>query len=264
MTDVLRYYEQPLNEPIRLCLRLEHLFLQADHSLGGSTPCDARLCLQAVLEILSVMDRPDLKTKLVTALTAHAKRLTQLEANPEVDNHKLEQLLNQLDSLIDQLHGDSKKMAASLRADPFLSTVRQFSANPGGACNFSVPRYQCWLTQPANHRRATLDHWLATLRPLRAAMTLLLQLTRAQAMQKNVLAKQGFYQAALDPAQQLQMIRVCLGSPNENMTPMPVYPEISIGRHRLSIYFYQLGQLSGDPAIKVTTDLPFTLIYCLF
>jgi cell division protein ZapD len=58
-------YEQPVNEHVRVCLRLEQLFNQTLHWMRGTSAWDSRAAISALLEILNVLDRPDLKAKLV-------------------------------------------------------------------------------------------------------------------------------------------------------------------------------------------------------
>ncbi|WP_280123488.1 cell division protein ZapD [Coxiella endosymbiont of Ornithodoros amblus] len=62
-------YEQPLNEPMRICLRLEHLFRQLHEHISEPALAASHLAMLALLKALNVIDRPDLKTKLTQTLT---------------------------------------------------------------------------------------------------------------------------------------------------------------------------------------------------
>ena len=48
-------YEQPLNEHMRVCLRLEHLFTQLHYGLDGAHALDSRSALAALVEILNLL-----------------------------------------------------------------------------------------------------------------------------------------------------------------------------------------------------------------
>src|SRR3990167_4743370 len=61
-------YEQPLNEIIRVCLRLELLFQQIDHRLNDISILGTREIVSLVINVLNILDRPDLKAKLAKEL----------------------------------------------------------------------------------------------------------------------------------------------------------------------------------------------------
>lgn len=248
-------FEQPLNEHMRLCLRLEHLFHQLSDNMNEDSSWHSRLALSAMNEMLLVIDRPDLKSKLTKALSQHTTALTQLEQSPRVDSSKLREILDDLDRLIDTLYTMPGKIGAPLRENEFLTTIRQYSNNPGGASNFSLPAYQLWLDQPASQRIQTMNAWFKHFELLRDVVTLLLQLTRHSTKQTSKVAAEGFYQQALDPNAPCEMVRVSL--PLE----LKIYPEISVGRHRMSVRFFH-ENMHGR-ARQVQEDVTFSLTCCV-
>jgi cell division protein ZapD len=58
-------YEFPLNERMRVFIRLEQLFLQLDHFLAGSSIWDKRASVGTLVDILQVFSRHDLKAETV-------------------------------------------------------------------------------------------------------------------------------------------------------------------------------------------------------
>lgn len=254
-------FEQPLNEQIRICLRLEHLFNYLQHNLKDPSTWGSRSVLSTLLEILNVTDRPDLKTKLAKGLSNQAVALSELERFPEVDSKKLKGILEELDKLIDSLHAIQGKIGHVLRENEFIKTIRQHSINPGGACNFSTPAYYLWLEQPLTQRQFDLHAWLAELDQLQHIVQLLLQLTRNGSNSVWHIAEQGFYQQALDTKIDCQMIRVTL--PMSPETHPQVYPEISVGRHRLSIYFHVPNFQDFARSQKASGNIEFKLTCCV-
>jgi len=246
-------FEQPLNEHMRACLRLEHLFSQIQQTIDQPSEWASRSCLHSLLKILNVVDRPDLKNKFTKALSDHASVLTQLERNPQVDSTKLRVFLDQLDALIDQLYAMNGKIGQCLGENDFLAGVRSHMNNPGGPCNFSIPSYQLWLNQPDHQRSQDLQRWHDEFAILEKAVQLLLQLTREFTKPNKHLAEGGFYQQALDSNSHGEMVRVIVPS------SLNIFPEISVGRHRLSVRFYQ-GDLLQKP--RQTSDaVQFVLMY---
>ena len=248
MSNQMITFEQPLNELIRICLRLEHLFeiITFHHKQHSTT--NSRCALTAMLDVLNVIERPDLKTKLVKALTKHANRLSNLEKMHNVDQNKLAACLAELDTLIDVLHTQPGRIGQALKDNDFLATVRQRLSIPAGDCNFNLPCYQRWLAQNASERIANLHEWMQSYTHLKAATDLLLKLTRQSAPPVSLNIADGFHQQNLDPNNAWQLLRLSIVSlPNLNM-----YPEVSVGPHRLSIRIHEMNT-NGRPSQSMHT-----------
>ena len=97
LTNSSIVYEQPFNELTRVCLRCAFLFQKIEHYKEQSNPWDSRECLQSILEVVSLMDRPELKTNLHKALVRYQLYLRGLTQQPHVDPTKLEAVLFQLE-----------------------------------------------------------------------------------------------------------------------------------------------------------------------
>ena len=247
-------FEQPVNDHIRVCLRLEHLFQLITHNISSHSTSSHRIAIESMLGALNVIDRPDLKSKLTKALSTHASHLSVLEKSSKVDSQKLRLILSELDQLIDSLYGSHDKIAHQLRQNPFLATIRQHMGNPGGACPFSTPAYHIWLNLPAEQRIEQLNQWVNEFGQLKKAMQLLLQLTRGSKTMGEVLAENGFYQENLDASAPVELIRIAI--PLRVLT----YPEISVGRHRLSVRFIDFN-LSERASTK-QANFTFKLACC--
>ncbi|HVV68115.1 MAG TPA: cell division protein ZapD [Gammaproteobacteria bacterium] len=255
MPDSIITFEQPLNEYVRVCLRLEHLFADINQHINGQNQWETRIAVSAMLEALNVIDRPDLKSKISKALTQHAHALSQLEEKPNVDREKLGEILTELVQLTDNLYKNQDKMGHNLRSNSFLNSIRQHMANPGGASAFSTPAYHLWLQQPAEVRQRHLSEWYSEFDQINVAVKLLLQLTRGSTMPQSLIATQGFYQQALDPKFAYHLVRVSVP------LKLQIYPEISVGKHRLSVRFLELNV--ADRACQSMEDIPFELTCCL-
>lgn len=249
-------YEQPINEHVRVCLRLEHLFNQVQHWMYGTSQFDSRAALIALLEILNVLDRPDLKSKLVKELSRYATLLSRFEETPHIDKGKLSAILHELEHTVRNLHVTQGRLAQSLRDNEFLMQTRQYLLNSGGGCSFDVPAYHYWLHQSPSERISQLSHWLSALKVVQTAVELMLRLIRQSSAPQLHVAHEGFYQAALDSSLPCQLVRVVVPY------GAGVYPEISVGRHGISVRFYMLNL--AERAIQTTEDVRFQLICCVF
>lgn len=254
MTDNIIHYEQPLNEYLRVCLRLEHLFQQAQHFTTQASLVDTRAAITAILEILNILERPDLKTRWIKALSQHALRLSSLEHAPDIDHKKLKDLLANLDRLIDYLHSIPSKLGQGLRDNEFLNSIRVYLNKPGGLSDFNCPAYYFWLQQTPEQRSYKLLKWFQELEQVKIIVTVLLQLIRENTSFQLKFAMQGFYQETLDASIAYQMIRISL--PIERK----VFPEINFGRNRLAIHF--VTPSFDTRPVRATHEIQFKLACC--
>lgn len=248
-------YEQPLNELMRFCLRLEYLFAQAQYYLSENTIWDVRAALTAIMDILNIVDRPDIKSKLTNALQLHYSTLIQLEHSPDIDKKKLQEVLKQLNDSQEIIHSIHGKLGQNLRDNEFLTSIRQRLITPAGTCDFSIPAYHLWLQQPVDIQRKELSEWYYTFDQLQVIINLVLQLTRDSSTPKIRTALKGFYQEALSPNIPYQMIRLSIPLKNK------IYPNISVGRHLVSVYMFIFNG-SNNRATQFVDDLDFELTLC--
>ncbi|OAI49500.1 hypothetical protein AYO45_07030, partial [Gammaproteobacteria bacterium SCGC AG-212-F23] len=229
--ETLTTYEQPLNELTRVFLRVELLFLQIDHQIQDLSPFGTRNLIATLINLLQVLDRPDLKAKLAKELTYQIAFLNRLQQTPEVHQEKLQSTLHQLEELFRHFIDSNRKIAQNLREIELLNNLRLHLASPGGGCSFDIPVYHYWLQQPAEKREENIRGWLLELKQVRTTVFLILQLIRESGKTQTKNAEHGFYQELLDPQTNLRLLRVSLSA------SLPAYPEISIGRHFLSVRF---------------------------
>jgi len=247
-------YEQPLNETIRLCLRLEYLFQEVSAYIELESEWDSRVALDTILETLSVVERPDLKNKLGQILNQYVATFSHLEKSEDIDKKVLRTTLDQLNKAISIVHSSHSKIGQDLRENEFLSTIQQRRTIPAGTCPFNSPAYHLWLHQPVNIRLKNLELWFESFSSLRNIVDLILKLTRDGALVETQIAKNGFYQTGLDPAIAYQIIGIELAAKEK------LYPEISVGRYRLTVHFFELNL--KDRARQTSYDVQFKLKYC--
>lgn len=253
MADIL-IYEQPLNETIRLCLRLEYLFQQVSAFIELESEWDSRVALDTILETLSVIERPDLKNKLGQILNQYIATFSHLANSEDIDKKALKIILEQLNKAINVVHTNHSKIGQDLRENEFLNSILQRRTTPAGTCPFNAPAYYLWLHQPINMRLRNLALWFDSFMPLRNIIELILRLTRDSGIVETQVAKNGFYQIGLDPNIAYQIIGIEIAAKEK------MYPEISVGRYRLTIHFFELNL--KDRARQAAYDVQFKLKYC--
>lgn len=253
MQDTITY-DQPLNEVIRVCLRLEQLFDQIDHQLGDTSMLGTRNVINFIINVLHILDRPDLKAKLAKELSHHLANLMRYNNAPEVDESKLTLVTAQLEEHSRSLIDTSGKIGYRLRDVELLNTLRLHLASPGGGCSFDIPIYHYWLQQPAEERLQTINDWLNEFTQIRTVIALILDLVRNNGKIEEKTAVHGFHQELLDPQSNLRMIRIAIAR------NIAAYPEISIGRHFLSVRFFSPD--INKRSTQYAGNLLFLITYC--
>ena len=247
-------YEQPLNERARSLLRMEFLFEQARaHTFRHST-WDSRAALRALFDLMSVFTRSDIKTEIMKELERQASFLDRLAENPQVDSSRLNEILAEMDALIDRLY-TLQTQTLEFRDNDFLTSIKQRSTIAGGCCDFDLPAFHYWLSQPEEKRILDIQAWLEPFDPIRQAVILLLRLIRDSGEPTEEIASGGFFQRTLDPSHSCQLIRVALP---ENS---PYFPEVSGSKHRFNIRFMK-HSLSERPT-QASDDIDFILTCCI-
>lgn len=257
MTTEYIIYEFPLNERMRVFIRLEQLFLQLDHFLAGSGTWDKRATVSTLVDILQVFSRHDLKAETIKELERHSNRLKQLSNLEGIDTKRLRKILDDLNSTSKILYTTNGKIDLSSMNSDLFQTISQRSAIPGGTCSFDLPAYHFWLEQSKELQDKDLDAWVGLFAPIRKAVDLILNFIRLNGGTSNETAHMGFYQANLDQTQPYQILIIKL------LKTTPYFAEISGGKHRFTARFMHSSAGNIRPK-QADTDVDFLLSYCVF
>ncbi len=166
MSNQTIIFEQPVNELLRVCLRVEHLLELAENSLRNTTLHDTRTTISAMADILSVTERPDLRGKFIKEFLRQTANLQRFMNEPHIDQTRLNTALLGLEQITQLLQNSNGKFGAKLRDNEFIVNIRQHLAMPGGTCSFDTPSFYYFLRQPAKERHTKLVEWLSELEDL--------------------------------------------------------------------------------------------------
>ena len=248
-------YEHPLNERIRLFLRLERLFQRIDHHAHLNSIWDSQASIRLILELSELTNRGDLKTEVMKELERHNSSLKPLLDDPEVDHSRLEALLDKQQRLMSSVYDSDGKLTKNIRNSELLNGIQQRVCVPGGGCDFDLPLYHQWLQKPLNTRLEQIHTWVKPYDHVREAILLSLEVMRLSANTQQVKAEQGFYDQTVDTNHPLQLLRIILSPGTE------AYPEVSAGKHRFSIRFFNMPNTDERP-IQVKENIDFSLSSC--
>jgi cell division protein ZapD len=248
-------YEQPLNERMRTFLRLEFLYQQLCYHLEQRDPWSTRAAVGAILEILTITARGDVRSDVLKELERQIAVIHEYQTKPGADSERVHAIVANLAKLRTDLNATGGNFLQRLRDSEFLNAIKHRSAIPGGTCEFDLPDYAHWLSQPFEVRAAALNDWVVNVRPLGDAVVELLWLTRQNTHPRRETATAGVYQLNLDKSMQVQLLRITLPAGGE------LYPEISGSHHRCTIRFLKWSDVSVRPA-QTDQDVAFLLTTC--
>jgi len=255
MSAKYQTYEQPLNERIRMCLRVETLMKRFAYYEALKGDWSAYGALVTILEITALLERGDLKQELMKEVERQLGALKALSQHEDVDHSKLDLILSKQKHSLDRLHNLDGKLGDHLKRNDFLLGIKQRTSIPGGSCDFDLPQLRFWLNQSHEQRSSDLRNWAAPYLELEQVIDLILKTLRDSANARAVIAENGFYQKPLDTKQSTQLIRISVAG------DATLYPEISAGKHRYSVRFMRVNP--GDvPPAQVKENVEFLLSRC--
>lgn len=249
-------YEQPLNERIRTLLRLEYLFKLVDHYMAGETEWDVRSVLDTLLDLTDLTARTDIKNELLKELERHATIFRSLQKNPGVDPDRLDILLNDIHKYLEKLRDMYCLPGQALKQNELINSIKQRNAISGGTCNFDLPAYHQWLNRPLSYQRQLLEEWQKDLAVIKNGVMLVLGLIRNSSNPSSETAGKGFFQKSMEQSSNCQLIRVVIASDSR------FYPEISAGKHRVTIRFMEQEDTCSRP-VQADRDVDFELHCCV-
>lgn len=248
-------FEQPLNERMRTFLRLDFLYSQALYHNEMGSQWGTRAAVTSLIDILAIITRSDVRSDALKELERQLTLLGEFQSKPGVDTSRLKTLIANLTRLRSELMNAGVANLQPLRDSDFLNAIKHRSSIPGGTCEFDLPDYLYWLSQPDEARIRAFNQWLTVLRPLCDAVSELIWLTRQNGRTRQETAPGGNFTITFDRENPLQLLRIALPA------SMGLYPEVSGSHHRCNVRFLTWKGLSERPA-QADTDVRFLLTTC--
>ncbi|MEQ1636927.1 MAG: cell division protein ZapD [Methylococcales bacterium] len=250
-------YEFPLNERIRVFIRIEQLFMQLQHFLQETTVSDTRAAIKTLMDLLAIFSRNDIKSEILKEIDRHAKAFGLMTNIPGVDTEKLKAILHDLDQMGRRLYANNEKLGVSVMQSDLFQSISQRSSIPGGTCSFDLPAFHYWLEQDDSVLRNDLEQWTQPFNDINQAINMLLNFIRKSGRTTNEVAEAGFFQLALDSNQLYQLLLIKMDR------SLPYFAETSGGKHRFTIRFMSPSAENTRPS-QTLVNVPFTLICCAF
>jgi len=230
-------YEQPLNEKMRLFMRLSHLMNRYNHHLETPTPESCQAAVMILLEIYSLTSRLDVKNSALHIMDSISQSIRENRDFDSSEQVRMNRYLEKFEEKSKQVYGLSGQLGQHLKAHNFLNILKQRAAIAGGINGIDIPLFNYWLSLPEKKRINDLNDWIQPYKTAYGAIELLMEVILHNKETKTLVAEGGFYQASLGLEKEYQILSVELPLSAE------IYPEISAGKQRFSIRFVDASTL---------------------
>jgi len=104
MSPKYQTFEQPLNERIRMCLRIETLMKRYHYFEALKGDWSAYNAMLTILELTALLERGDFKQELMKELERQHVALKALSKHQEIDQSKLDLILSKQKIALDRIH----------------------------------------------------------------------------------------------------------------------------------------------------------------
>lgn len=243
-------YEHPLNEKLRTFMRVEHLLTQVNNNKTLEHEFQYLAFFDALFALIDLLDRNDIRAELSKELDRNEQNLVKWAQHPQICNEVLQQTLKKVVQLQNSL-SKMGRICTQLKENPFLASIRQRFAIPGGCCHFDLPQLHFWTQLDKTQQAKEIEDWLECLTPIEEAIDIVLNFIRERNVFSSFKAKNGFYQGNTD---NIELLRI-------QYTPAyGAYPTVSGNKHRYSIRFMQLCDQLGR--VSAEEDIIFSLACC--
>lgn len=244
-------YEHPLNEKVRLLMRLELLFKQLQANKDVSKPEHPQSFFKFLFDCVELLERNDIRPTLTFYLDLLERNMIRWSAHPEIHDESLQEKLREVVRLQTDI-SNMNKACQAIKEDKFLASLRQRFAIAGGTCDFDLPQLHYWLMKSLQEKTADIEEWLSVFEPIKQALDLCMLFLRESTNFVDKTAHNGFYQDSCDDSISLLRVKynVSAGS----------FPTISGSKHRFSITFMAPDKMSVRKALNDT--IQFQLATC--
>lgn len=252
----LSVYEQPLNERMRLFMRLESMFTQMKNFHHADEYYSIQLFLDALFDVLDFLHRYEIRSEIIKELQRYRTAIERGQFPLEHQADSADNLMGRIDESLKEAHALNFNTISALRENELLNSMRQRNFNQSGNCLFEVPAYQFWLLRQCNRESPFLIHCYEMFYPIIRAIVLILRMVRDSSGVENVCAEKGMYLRALNSQLRNQMIRIHMDSQDS------VFPRISGDKHRFAVRF--LSQASPTSRAQAShNDVRFGVQICV-
>ena len=229
-------YELPLNERLRTFMRVEFISKQLKYFLELEDSWAIRSVIDCLLEIYSILSRTDVRREAITDLDRYIYEMEKYQDSPLADENRASEIKQDLQSLKAIVEDSGSDYLKPLRENEFINNLLHRHTLPGGKTEFDMPKYKYWLD--SGRTKSDIDQWFGVIKPVCSSIEQLLWIIRESTEAIATVAVSGFYNHQITKTHKICLVRIFL---DKNT----IYPEISGGKHLISIRFFNWEDSEG-------------------
>ena len=247
-------YELPLNERLRTFMRIEFLYSRLKYfSSNLDDNWQTRTVIHTLLEIYSILSRTDVRREVLADLDRYIMQMQRFQSAPDADNNMVNDVLEDLDSIKDQVVDIGTDYLLKLREDEFIASLLHRHTLPGGKAEFDMPKYKFFLESDKKNVVVQINRWIDVMRPICEGIDKLMWIIRESNEPIATVAVGGQYNHQIERRTQISLVRIITNDTN-------VYPEISGGRHLIAVRFF--NQNRDGEYVQFEDNVEFKISLC--
>lgn len=220
-------FEFPTHDVTRFCLRLEKLSMQVAALREKKL---VHMAIEHQIELLQLIDRPDIRTKFVKVLHLSLQRYQDFLKEAHVDQVFLQGLIARIKQALHFLQSEARAVMQGIHDSAFTSQLMQGFAAPARLCEFSHP-VLAMIGQYTDIK--WVSAWFGLTAPFQEIGQLLLEIFRMDIEEYVLMAHGGHCNLELPAQHEVMLLQI--------ETDESAFPLISYGRGRVSMHFQQLA-----------------------
>ncbi len=225
-------YELPLNERLRTFMRIEFLYSRLKYFASNlDNNWNTRTVIHTLLEVYSILSRTDVRREVLADLDRYIMQMQRFQSAPDADNNMVNDILEDLDSIKNQVVNIGTDYLIRLREDEFIASLLHRHTLPGGKAEFDMPKYKFFLESDKKSVSNQINGWIEVIKPICEGIDKLMWIIRESNEPISTVAVEGQYNHQIEKRTQISLVRIIINEKN-------IYPEISGGRHLIAVRFY--------------------------
>ncbi len=227
----------------KIALRLERLFSAINQACEETHPIIHHYALKNTLEIMKLIEKPELKSRFIKELMRVEHALNKSQAG--LSNSAYASLFVQV-QVLTHIAG---RFGEGIHQNAFLQAIGLAQAGHHADCELDSPLLLLWMEQSPSDRQHDLTNWLRHLRTLQDTVTVYLSLLRKTAEFETIHLPNGFYQRSLPSQLSCQLILLRMD------THCGLVPKIQLGHHGLSLRLCEVNSMQEVQHTDKTVEL---------
>lgn len=239
-TDYL-VYQFPMHYLTKVSLYLERLFINIGTATNSNEPIVHNYALKGIIDILNLVEKPELKSRYVKELMRIEHLINQSQAF--ISDKSYARLFVQL-----QVLGKiTSRFGSVIHQDPFIQSMR-FLFNSVDDTESQNPQLLFWLNKANSYRKEDIQTWLDSLVSLYNTVDTYLRILRETADFTTIDIESGYFSKSLISRVPQHMVILKMGKSDG------IIPKVNLTNNNISIRLcdaYSMHEVRGSEDFQI-------------